>query len=1463
MNKMLSTVVVAFVSILVSAQTNSRHIEAQLLPADTIIVSPMVKQEIWAMSFSVFYLNYDALNTELQGSDIPHRNTPNPNNAVSINIPNPNGDFDTYKVYVNTTMHPDLMAQFPEIRSYDVVGVTNRNLFGKIDITPHGFHAMIFDRINGTFFIDPIQQENNVLYMAYYKSDFVSNKTMSCSHNELEEQNISDILTEDIVEIPLSYASCQLRTYRLALAATGEYTIFHGGTVALALAAQVTTMNRVNGIYERELAVTMELIANNSLIIYTNGGTDPYANNNGGTMLGQNITNLNNVIGNANFDIGHVFSTGGGGVAYLQSVCNNSLKAGGVTGQGAPIGDPFDVDYVAHEMGHQFGANHTQNNNCNRNNATAMEPGSASTIMGYAGICAPNVQNNSDDHFHGVSLLEMGDFISASGGSCAVISNISNNAPTISSTNGGFSVPISTPFALTATASDPNAGDILWYRWEQMNNNVTTQPPLSTATGGPNFRSWSSSISPTRYFPRLEAIVNNGPFTWEVLPSVARTMNFRCTVHDDHVVGGCSDYINTTVTFDASAGPFVLTYPSATGITWQATTTETVTWNVANTTNANVNCQNVNIYLSTDGGLSYPTLLASNVPNNGSVLVSVPNLPNTTSRVMVMAENGTFFDISDNNFTISVAPNGYQLVALNPSLSVCAGTNANFNLDIVQLGSYTDPVNLSFSGLPPGASASFTSNPVVPPGVSTLSVNTSAVADGTYILTLTAVSTFGTQNVDVTLNVVGGVPVLVSLISPIAAATNIAAPVQFSWNASATPNVTYEIQISNSSDFSNIVEQQSNMNGTNYTSVSLANGATYYWRVRAVNACGSSAFSNAESFTTSFCVLENSSNVPIVIPAVGTPTVTSTINIAQSGTINNVDVLNLIGTHTWVSDLFFTLTSPQGTVVDLFGGICTNQDNFNLNFSDNAAPGSIPCPPTSGLTYQPTGSLASFNGEEMQGVWTLTISDVFNQDGGALNSWSLNICFDSPICPTPSVVPSTVDLVGGPYCLGGELTLTQTGGSLAPGANFEWFSASCGGTALGIGSSIEVSPNVNTIYFVRASVGVDCPETACAQINVNVVVPDNNLSIDNDAATCFVNSGNWVHFYNIDGRLIASVNSNGQNLGDVTATSYVNGAPYVVASCSNPSDPEFFNAALARSFVITPQFQPTNPITVRLYIMDSEYTDYQNAALATTENPFDNTNTLGELNLTKHSGTSQDGDPTNNCGGGTTLFIPQSNSGATNTLFPSVSNSSYLEYVISGFSEFFPMNSNNSALPVQLTSFEAICRDSDVAIQWATSSEFNASHFRLESSRDGYTWLVLAEIEASGNSNQTVEYQFVDFKFANTMVYYRLIQVDFDGAETAYAPIQTTCFGNNNHMMIYPNPTRDAFNLLIESSENFGQQNIIVTDLSGKIVYELSLDINIGTYLLPFENLNWSQGTYLVFVQGLAHQFKPNRIVIQ
>jgi hypothetical protein len=328
--------------------------------------------------------------------------------GLEISLPTPDGNFKRYKVWYSPIMAPELAAQYPEIRTYGGYEIGNGASLIRLDVTPKGFHAMTYG--DGTsIFIDPYAVGNTQDYLAYYKRDFVKKEAerMTCHVNGEE------------ITIPKpargqqeSVGDCGIRhEYRLALAGTGEYTTFQGGTVPLALAAMNTTMNRVNGVFEKDVAVRMIIVANNNLIIYTDATTDPFTNGTPNLMIGQNQTNCDAVIGNGNYDIGHVFGTNSGGLASLGAVCSNSIKARGVTGSGAPIGDPFDIDYVAHEIGHQFNAKHTQYNNCQRNDATAIEPGSASTIMGYAGICSPNVQPNSDDYFSTASLFEMRPFV--------------------------------------------------------------------------------------------------------------------------------------------------------------------------------------------------------------------------------------------------------------------------------------------------------------------------------------------------------------------------------------------------------------------------------------------------------------------------------------------------------------------------------------------------------------------------------------------------------------------------------------------------------------------------------------------------------------------------------------------------------------------------------------------------------------------------------------------------------------------------------------------------------------------------------------------------------------------------------------------------------------------------------------------------------------------------------------------
>lgn len=644
---------------------------------------------IKALEYQVFHLNVLPIHASLNG--ITYREGNLNGFIAALTFPYSDGTFHQFTAKRNQTMHPTYNAIFPELITLDAYATDGSGAYGKWDITPTGLHAMIFIPGQSTLFIDPMFEGNNEYYIVYKKRDFITDKIIQCDVENFDESKPSPTNKS-------MFGSCELRTYRLALSATAEYTIFHGGTVAQAAAAQAVTMNRVNGVYEKDIAITMVIIPNNNSLIYTTAANDPYTNGAPGTMINQNQSNVDAVIGSANYDIGHVFGTNSGGLAGLGVVCTGGQKARGVTGSAAPIGDPFDIDYVAHEMGHQFGGNHTQNNNCNSVAAARREPGSASTIMGYAGICAPNVQNNSDDYFHGYNLQEISNEILSNGHQCEVITALNNTPPVINSTSGNIVVPISTPFILTAHATDVD-GDVLTYLWEQMDNEASTQPPVATATGGPNFRSVDPSLDSSRYFPKLSSLASNGPFTWEVLPSVARVMDFRLSVRDNHGIGSCNDYTDITVTTNAGSGPFVVTYPTANGITWVGGSSQTVTWSVANTDLAPINCANVRILLSVDGGQTYPYVLSSSTANDGTETITCPNLTTNTARVMVMSGAQTFFDISNNNFTITCGAN--QTPVFN-GLSTACQNDAFFALPSISdngiTGTWTPALDLSLPG---------------------------------------------------------------------------------------------------------------------------------------------------------------------------------------------------------------------------------------------------------------------------------------------------------------------------------------------------------------------------------------------------------------------------------------------------------------------------------------------------------------------------------------------------------------------------------------------------------------------------------------------------------------------------------------------------------------------------------------------------------------------------------------------
>ena len=617
---------------------------------DSDVAAESAARLIVPTQYRVLRLDLTAMKTALLTAPVEN-NAVTYTNGIELHFPMPDGTFGRFKVWYSPIMAPELAAKYPEIRTYAGFDIDNPANIIRLDVTPAGFHAMTYGN-DASLFIDPYAKGNTKDYLCYYKRDFVKKDSdkITC----LVENDITiDLNDKDKAGGQEFVGDCGIRhEYRLAVAATGEYSAFHGGTVALAMAAINTTMNRVNGVFEKDAAVRMILIGNNDLIVYLNAGTDPYTNGDPGLMIAENQTNIDAVIGNGNYDVGHVFGTNSGGLAGLGVVCSNANKARGVTGSGAPIGDPFDIDYVAHELGHQFKGNHTQYNDaCNRNNATAFEPGSASTIMGYAGVCNPSIQPNSDAYFSTASLFEMRPFVATGGGStCDNEISVVNVSPTVTAL-ANYSIPISTPFVQTASATDPNGS--LTYCWEQIDAyTAPTQPmpPVATNLHGPVFRSLNPTASTKRYFPNLTDLFNNVTPTWEVLPSIGRAMNFRVTVRDNVATAGCTGEASNTVTTVAAAGPFVVTAPN-TAVSYPVGSTQTVTWNVANTTAAPVSCANVDILFTSDGGATFSTLLA-NTPNDGTQAVTMPNTPTKSARIVVQCSNNIFFDVSNVNFKL-------------------------------------------------------------------------------------------------------------------------------------------------------------------------------------------------------------------------------------------------------------------------------------------------------------------------------------------------------------------------------------------------------------------------------------------------------------------------------------------------------------------------------------------------------------------------------------------------------------------------------------------------------------------------------------------------------------------------------------------------------------------------------------------------------------------------------------------
>jgi hypothetical protein len=681
--------------------------------------------------------------------NLPLENNIN-NKAPIIQIPMPNGGTKRFRIWESSVMEPALAAKYPDLKTYMGKGIDDSTAIIKADWTGFGFHALIISSITGEILIDPYTQGDKVNYISYFKSD--SKKSGTFSEPEQSKLEAATTLQRgaQILSGPLCTGT-QLSTYRLAVACTGEYAIAATGldtpTVAQTLSAILTSVNRVDGVYRTELALHLVLVANEDHIIFTNPTIGPfssYENSNASALLAESQVVIDDSIGNANYDVGHTFSTGAGGLSVVGVVCRQSYKAQSVTGLPDPVGDVFSIDYVAHEIGHEFGAHHPFDSNLGycgsygqESSTTNDEPGSGSTIMAYAeggdgtGLCnSDNLQPHSDPYFNGINFDEITQYtVNGSGNTCPVVTP-TGNIPPIINAGASYTIPLSTPFSLTGSAIDPE-GNPLTYCWEEVDVDGVFCPwnaPVNASFGNaPLFRSFLPVTTPTRYFPKLSDVINGTTTIGEIMPMYARTMNFRLTARDNQPTGGGVCYAQTTVTIDGNSGPFTVTYPSANGIIWTEKELQTVTWNAANTASSPVNCNNVSILLSTDGGLTYPDTLIASTPNSGTAQIQVPADTSTQARIQVVAVGNVFYSISSNNFsiqsdTVSIDVQSQWKVFPNPSS------------DVINIQCNVDVSNVAFELFNASGELLYKNQPGNIPGNSITIIPISQFAKGIYIL---------------------------------------------------------------------------------------------------------------------------------------------------------------------------------------------------------------------------------------------------------------------------------------------------------------------------------------------------------------------------------------------------------------------------------------------------------------------------------------------------------------------------------------------------------------------------------------------------------------------------------------------------------------------------------------------------------------------------------------------------------
>ena len=884
-----------------------------------------------------------------------------PQGTFILDLPLPDGGYREFEFRLAGTMSLGLARKFPNIRAFSGRSLHKGLASAQMEVTRAGVSVQVLAP-EGRWMIDPSDQSDTTKVKSYFARNAKRNeKPFQCGVDDHIHQaaSLKKISQKASSLRPAAHANqlrsrgAELRTYRLAVATTGEYSEYHGGSVEGALSAVVKVVNRVNGIFNSEISVAFELIESNDEIIFTDADTDPFEGNfDTEILINESQTVIDEAIGSENYDIGHTFGGDGGGMAST-GPCQDGYKASGVTG--GTEGDAFAVDYVAHEIGHQFSMAHTFNTNadsCLKNRAAmaAFEPGSGTTIMSYNGICSPDniaqphlQNNNSDPFFHSFSFEQAAEYVEGAGAECGVVTDTSNTQPNVDA-GGRYTVPASTPLYIEGAGSDPD-GDAVTYSWEQRDLGPPAALTADDDGAIPLFRTYAPVVSARRYLPRLETIISGELDNAEKMPRRPRTMAFALTARDG-AGGRNSDTTEIEVVAEPLAGKiFSVAEPDLGGSLGRV---GTVRWHVGETNNAPISTAQVEMYLSTDGGQSFQDTPFATAANDGYARVEFPSGVQTdAARVMVKGRNNIFFDVSDADFSLDTSLAATPEVPAPQSVTAASAGNTGINISFSSGGgsgvNYYDarcvgePSAASFSGsVAPASDFNDTQ-----PAFSTIS--------------LTGAGNVSPEGMKVSVDISHGYrgDVVIKLITPSGRTAQLKGP--------------------DGDDQADDVIETFTVKGV------VGEPIAGDWQLEV-----SDSFPGDDGQFNSWSVLGTALTPPRTVadsrepkaPFDDTKAVTSAIQLSAEGDVSTEEFeVDVDITHTYRGDVQLELEAPSGKRITLM--------------SIDTADGGDDVKGTYPTTLQSLTPFSELAGEALSGTWTLHVSDQFRGDDGVLNSWAI------------------------------------------------------------------------------------------------------------------------------------------------------------------------------------------------------------------------------------------------------------------------------------------------------------------------------------------------------------------------------------------------------------------------------------------------------------------------------------------